>query len=677
MHAAYEVLRDPAKRQQYDARRHEDDGREDEDGHEFSNHSDSDSEYESYYREAHARSWAEFIRRMQASASREPAQGWGYDPHEADRVYREFETRRERERADWKELEQKRWKAAQKIRQAQAEHGKTLRMEREEAARENAIAHEDRLHENHTKPNKKTKQAASRKNCTCQGCRDRFIREQSEKDQHKKDPKGYAERMKIREAVAACKEKEAARRAQQDAEREAQDQRAAAKAAAKKEIAQEKAARERLHHQLAEQEARQKAEAQAAVKEIANRRRLEQLARRDVSKQAAIDMDTRQAHQGKTAIATPKEEEKAVRHREKQIAKEQEKQDANDQAKAVHQEVQGAPASEPVTERVEREVIQQTPVDTYADQHGPRAQPLPAGGDRRAKMSCKYGDRCKFNATGKCMYLHSYKPVVNGTFVSSGHIPTQPAEPQSPVVADVKPVENIAKPPQAKGSPRSKFRCKLKNNCKYLEKGTCVYRHTEAELAHASMGAGVAQPQPSRTHAPQDPTIPESTPQPDPAGFKARMQKLDKRFPEFTDWQVLPGNPSDTVDRATSKPATHTPPQLVEQAEQTQLETAVPGLLVNLSPGACLKISTNYIQTTKDGVILKLLEEGKHVPADGITVDLGWVNTGFATMCSFCKFKKLKYSFRCPQGNAVACRRCKKSLSTVTPQDEAVLLSTE
>ncbi|KAF2438283.1 hypothetical protein P171DRAFT_437332 [Karstenula rhodostoma CBS 690.94] len=896
VHAAYEVLRDPAQRQRYDARRNEKDHWEDEDEYRYD---DSDGEFDFYHEEARvSTAWAEFIRQMQARARREPPRGstYAYQTEES-REWREFQEREAQERAEWKESEQKRFKAAQEIRQARAEEEKKLRMVHEEAARDNAIAQEDRLHEKHTKTSTKTKQAASRKNCTCQGCRDRFIREQSDKDQKKKDPEGYAERMKIREAFAALKETEAAKQAQLDAEREAKEQRAAQEAVEKKKAAQEKAAaeqaaREHLHQQLAEQEARQNAKEKAATEEVANRRRLEQLAKReakreakqaaerkaneakkaaerkakeaaelkarkaaeraaaeeahrlaeqeareatkreaaernakeiaerkaraeeeqklkeaaqreakerkvqevaeqkakaiserkareaagrkakqlaereakeaaareakesaaqeakieeersaqdaeeidfgeaeeraaaeqvaaeyarrevanqnaqdmakgvreitermnalrraeelarretrDISKQDAIDMDRRQAHEAENAIAAQKAEGKAARYRAKQQAKEQAKQGTKEQATVVQQEVQEAPASERVQDHTEREVKmtvqQQTPVDHSA--HGPHTQPVQTGGDWRAKIRCKYGERCKFLATGTCVYLHQDNTVANGVPVRSDPTPPQPAG-QSPVVADVKPVENIAQHTQAKGEWRSKIRCQFGKNCKYFAKGTCVYRHTEAALAYTSVGSGAGQTPIPYANPPQGAAKPESTSQPDFAGFDTATQNLNKRFPESTDWQDFPSTLSGTVNRDTSRATTHTPSQPAQQKEQTERENAAPGLLKNLSQAVRLKISNNYIQTAKDGVILKLLEEGKHVPADGIAVDLGWVNAGYAAVCSFCQFKKLKYSFRCSQGSAVACGRCKKNLSTVTPEDEAVLLSAE
>ncbi|KAF9728689.1 hypothetical protein PMIN06_004106 [Paraphaeosphaeria minitans] len=103
VHAAYEVPRDPAKRKRYDQQRDEDNG------------------------------WANFIRRMQTDA----------------RAHREYEARMEKERADRKDAEQKRWEAAQEIREARAQDEKKLKMDREEATREKAIAQEDRLHEKH------------------------------------------------------------------------------------------------------------------------------------------------------------------------------------------------------------------------------------------------------------------------------------------------------------------------------------------------------------------------------------------------------------------------------------------------------------------------------------------------------------------------------------------------
>jgi hypothetical protein len=814
VHEAYEVLRDPAKRQQYDARRDQNDGGW---GDEYSD--DSDDEFEYYHQAAHFHdAWAEFTRGAQAHArAHDRSGGWRFHGHQWDEEHewREFVEREARERAEWKKSEQKRWNADAELRQARAEDAKTLEMEREEAARDHAIAQEDRLHEKVTKTNKKTtKQAASRRNCTCQGCHDRFVREQNEREQKKKDPKGYAERMAIREAVAARKQKEAAKQACQDEERQKKEQRAAEEAAAKKKIAQEKVAaeqavRDRIHQQLAEQEARQKAKEQAAAEELASCRRREQLAQREAkeaaerqanetkaaaerkSKAAAelkgstaaeraaaeeahrlAELAAREARrreaakrraketaapqavekrldeaahrdvkhvaerknretakqytkeaaerkakeaaertveetaerESKEAVARVAREKAAVRKakeeaewepkesaaqearaEEERMAQEAEEIDfevAEERAAVEHEAQERArreaanrkaddlakgareisqrlkalrraeemarqearDASKRATERAERGVKvtaeQRTPpANPSIGQHATRALPLQAEEGQCANIPCKHGQRCKFLAAGICAFLHQ------------DQLPA--------IAASVKSYENIARSPQAEGDRRSKTRCRFGKNCKYLPKGICVYRHTEDELANASSVAQSVHQIPSRDSTKSE-TIPSEP------GWRVTLSKAAEETETANQDIIDPDNrvPTQPADQIVQKYASFSQP-------------VTPGFLRNLPQAARVKISNNYIQTTKDGIILKLLEEGKHVPADGIAVDLGWTIAGPAFVCFFCKFKGLKYSFCCPQGNAVACGRCKKALSTVTPEDEAILISAE
>ncbi|KAL5456147.1 hypothetical protein PMIN06_004105 [Paraphaeosphaeria minitans] len=455
---------------------------------------------------------------------------------------------------------------------------------------------------------------------------------------------------------AAGKEEERLAQEAEELDFEEAEERAAAE-----EVAQEPARRE-----SAKRNAEDLTKGARAITERPNAlRRAEELARRDASKQEAIGMDTRQAHESKYAIAAQKGRRMAL---------------AEERLEDAQARAQKDIASERVQDRVEREVNetaeQRMPVSPPVGSHLPRAEPFQVQADWRAKIRCKYGERCKFDATHQCPNSHSVNPVVNSASVVSESISPQPAERQLPVESDVKLTETVTQHPHAEGDRGSKMRCKFGKNCKNLVKNTCVYRHTEAELAPASMGAGTSPTQSPHARPLQYPGISESVHQPGFTGFDTVMHKLDNQFPKFTDWQILSSKPSEPVNLNTSKPATRIFSQPADQPEPTQQENAAPGLLANLSPAVRLRISSAYIQT-KDAAVLNLLAEGKHVPADGIAVDLGWVSAGYAPACLFCEFQKMKYSFRCRQGGAVACGRCKKRLGTVTPEDEAVLLGPE
>ncbi|KAJ4350339.1 uncharacterized protein N0V89_008960 [Didymosphaeria variabile] len=499
---AYEVLIDPEQRQKYDMSREEEDpGYDDSDSY----YSDGE-EFQQYPAAQSYSSFEEYLRRAQEDA----------------RAKREFKEREERERAERQEAEQKRRADAEEKQRAR---DKTLTIEREEEARDSVIAREDRLHEKLMNSSKKMKQTVSRKNCSCQGCRDRFIRESDEMEKKKRDPKGHAERVALREKIALRKQEEAAREARKEAKRLAQEQRAAEKAAfeeakAQEKAANEQAARERIHQQIAEQKAKE----QAVAEEVAKRRKLEQRAKREAKKAAA-----REAKEAKA------KESVELRARE-----------------AAERE-----AAEKAHRLAEQEALEAT-----------RRSATEQAGDRRAKIHCKHGKNCKYLANGTCVYGHHEDPPANNPLTGS---PADQAQSQPP------------------------------------------WESTKAGSTPAS----------------------SSKPK--------------------------------TVEQKTGESGDPAPSQATEQ------ENAPPGLLKNLSSAAKLKLSNSYIQTTKEAVVLKLLQEGTHVPAEGIAVDLGWTNAGYAPACFFCKFKKLKYSFRCPQGDAVACGRCKKRLSLVTPVDEAFM----
>lgn len=782
MHAAYEVLRDPAKRDQYDAQRNEDDHWEDKEGYGYSEGSDSDFAF----------SWAEFIRKMQASARRASAEGRGpglsYESYEDRHAREQHEAwaRMEQVRAELRASEQKRWKQAQETRRTRAEEEKKLKMEREEDLREDAIAQEERLHGKYTKTTKKAKQAASRKNCTCQGCRDRFVREQSEKDQQKSDPDGYAQRLKIRKVVAVRKEKEATEKAQQDAEREARDE-ATAKKKMKKE-AQDKAARECAQQRLAKHEATQKAkaQAQAAAEKIANRIRLEQLAQRqakeaaereahearieaernakeaaesrakEAAERAAADELHRLAEEAREALKRDAAERKAKeveKQMQEEVAQQKAKEEAERKARqvvddelpamsqpvaeeAASAEVKGSAAAQtakesgpPVVipsassgleEAAERgslkrlvEVVSRQAQDaqeavvteqpdhkatfhrTQESAEEQNKQPAketikvaqkedyceePVVGsqhprvDWRAAVRCKFGERCKHHSHGKCCYLHVDDVAVNNAPVALDSLPSKVAESQVSVDADVPPGEGLAPAPRVKRDGRSKVRCKFGKHCKHLLHGGCVYYHTNAELTLASGDKEHAE-----THSHQSPDVSSPTRQGDVTGSDTATPQLNEQVSANANPQVHPSKSAKSFVCSTSNPTNRNPSQSAEQTKQATPEVAALNLLASLSLAARLKISKTYIQATKDGAMLALFAEGKHVPAEGIVVDLAWVkvNAGHAAACSFCNFKNMKYSFQCCQGGAVACKKCKKNLGTVTPDDEAVLLGGE
>lgn len=181
-------------------------------------------------------------------------------------------------------------------------------IELQEKARAKAIMQEDRIHEKlATKSGKKSKaQIPSRKNCACQGCRDRFIRESNEQNEAKNDPMGYALRMRIRESINAGKEHEAAERERHDEQCRADEQQKTESMVEQTNLAREmpaaeQAVRERLHQQNAEEKVKQKAMERLA-QEVAELKAGES-AEREVEQAAPRREAHREKEQGHSATA--------------------------------------------------------------------------------------------------------------------------------------------------------------------------------------------------------------------------------------------------------------------------------------------------------------------------------------------------------------------------------------
>lgn len=151
-------------------------------------------------------------------------------------------------------------KARDEIKKREAERTKE-RIIAEEEARDRTITQEEKMHDKVQGRGR----GASRKNCGCEGCMKRFQREQNEKDQKKKDPEGYKERMRIRERYDARKAEIAAAQARAEDLRRAEAKMAHEKAAvaakkAREVAATEQAARDQVRKQMAQREAMEAAD---------------------------------------------------------------------------------------------------------------------------------------------------------------------------------------------------------------------------------------------------------------------------------------------------------------------------------------------------------------------------------------------------------------------------------
>ncbi|KAJ4299470.1 DnaJ sub C member 21 [Kalmusia sp. IMI 367209] len=233
---AYEVLRDPTKRDKYDHTYEVPRGGAQ--GSDGSSYDYPEREYDysnpDYYKSGNYGVWSSYgdLFRRRRTAHAQPYSSGGYFAYARyyNSDYENFETFQAHEEAERREFEAR---AAEK----------TRKLVQEEEERHYIIEKEDIMHEKFAaKSNRGLKsQAPSRKNCTCAACRDRFFRENTEKDEKKMDLETYTERMRIRARIAARKEKEAAD-ARLEAELLAEKQRAAEEAAAADKKAKEKAA---------------------------------------------------------------------------------------------------------------------------------------------------------------------------------------------------------------------------------------------------------------------------------------------------------------------------------------------------------------------------------------------------------------------------------------------------
>jgi hypothetical protein len=573
----------------------------------------------------------EFIRQAQARASAHNTQrGYGSEEEEEWREYlRESRRKEDEERARRAEEEKLRVAAQKKV-----------RIEREEEARINAILQEDRIHDKTTsKINKKKKnaQVPSRKNCSCQGCQDRFLRESNEKNQSKHDPEGHAERMRIRKEVAARKEKEAADKARQEAERLAEEQRAAEKAAEEKKIAQEKAiaekaARDRLHQLIAEQEAKRRAEEQAAAEEDARRRKMEQKAKQKAKQEAKAAAD-RKAKEDKEAaerkareFAERKAKEAAEREAE-EAARRLAEQEARNAARLIAE--QKAESARRAAQEAARLAQQKAERDAEELRKKQETEDLAA---RRREA-------------------HRTKKPLEYISEQEAKYAADDKEFDVAFARDLHEVSHRMKKKMDREARNAKIQCKFGSRCKYVATGTCHYMHEAIPQGLA------AEPDrnPSALDGHQHGSVEyvDDTPEQNHR-IKTQTQKLgSKKVEEVAHHEINTPKDKHTTDQGHPAAATNG---------------------ISLSDPN-VKLAFAHIQNKKDDLINGLLAQGKHVPAGGIPLQLGWDRLGFANKCHFCGYKKPKYAFRCPEGGARACGRCKKGFSLVTPEDEVALLS--
>lgn len=571
----------------------------------------------------------EFIRQAQARASAHNTRR-GCGSEEEEREWREYlreSKRKEDEKRARRAEEEKLRVAAQK----------KVRIEREEEARINAILQEDRIHDRTTsKINKKKKnaQAPSRKNCSCQGCQDRFLRESNEKDQSKRDPESHAERMRIRKEIAARKEKEAADKVRQEAERLAEEQRAAEKAAEEEKIAREKAvaekaARARLYQLIAEQKAKRIAEEQAAAQEAAHRRNMEQLANQEAK--AAAD---RKAKGEKEAA------ERKVREFAERKAKEAAEREAAETAhRLAEQEARNAARLEADKRKADsaRQAAQEAA--RLAQQRAERDAEELRKKQETEDLAARRGEE------------HRTKKPLEYIAEQEAKYAADDKEFDVAFARDLHEVSYRMKKKMDREARNAKIQCKFGSRCKYVATGTCHFMHEANPQGSATAPDRKPSAFESHEHGPVE--YVDDTPERN-HHIKTQTQNLgSKKVEKVAHREINVPKDKHTTDQGHPAAATN-----------------------GISPSdPNVKLAFDHIQNKKNDLINGLLAQGKHVPAGGIPLQLGWDRLGFANKCHFCGYKKPKYAFRCPEGGARACGRCKKGFSLVTPEDEAALLS--
>ena len=82
---------------------------------------------------------------------------------------------------------------------------------------------------------------------------------------------------------------------------------------------------------------------------------------------------------------------------------------------------------------------------------------------------------------------------------------------------------------------------------------------------------------------------------------------------------------------------------------------------------AQLRMAKNHIKDQQEKFLRALEDRGEEVEDKEYVMDIGWTKKKGAAKCLFCEEEIKYYSFRCPDGGAIACNPCKNNMCRFTP----------
>jgi hypothetical protein len=85
---------------------------------------------------------------------------------------------------------------------------------------------------------------------------------------------------------------------------------------------------------------------------------------------------------------------------------------------------------------------------------------------------------------------------------------------------------------------------------------------------------------------------------------------------------------------------------------------------------AQLRMAKAYIHAQQEKYIRDHAED--HIAAQEVSIDIGWAKKKGVAKCLFCNEEIKYYSFRCPDGGAIACNPCKNSMCKFIPPEQEI-----
>jgi hypothetical protein len=120
----------------------------------------------------------------------------------------------------------------------------------------------------------------------------------------------------------------------------------------------------------------------------------------------------------------------------------------------------------------------------------------------------------------------------------------------------------------------------------------------------------------------------------------------------------------EEAEKQKKKAATDRKQKAREKVAEVRSREALRRARESQEKGAIIRMANEHIKTKQKEYLSNLSEFG----VAEVVLDLGWKKTKGVAKCLFCDDEIKYYSFRCPDGGAIACNPCKNKLSRFTPQ---------